>query len=68
MANGLVIPKKKIDLLNLIAELKEFEEQVISEYCVELGDNLECCRFCGDDDCVIVRTIAMLERLVKDGN
>ena len=67
MADGLVIPKKKIDLLNLIAELKEFEEQVISEYCLELSDNLECYRFCGDDDCVIVRTIAMLERLVEDG-
>ena len=67
MADSLVIPKKKIDLLNLIAELKEFEEHVISEYCVELGDELDCCRFCGDDDCIIVRTIALLERLVEDG-
>ena len=67
MADRWVVPKKKMDLLNLIAELKEFEEHVISEYCVELGDNLECYRFCGDDDCVIVRTIEMLERLVADG-
>jgi hypothetical protein len=59
--------KKKLDLLSLIAELKLFEEQVVSEYCIELSDNADCCRFCGDGDCIIVRTIEALERVVTGG-
>ena len=56
------------ELVDLIDELEQFEEEIISQYCVEMGDNLNCCRFCGGDDCIIVRTIESLRKVVEDGN
>ncbi len=56
------------ELVDLIDELERFEEEIISQFCVEMGDNLNCCRFCGGDDCIIVRTIEALRKVVNDGN
>ena len=51
------------DFSKLIEDLKRFEEYVISEYCIELG----CSSFCNHEDCIVVRAIDALERLVEDG-
>lgn len=51
------------ELSDLIEELEQFEEEIISSFCVEMGDDLNCCRFCGGDDCIVVRAIDALKRL-----
>lgn len=52
----------KTELHELIDELNKFNEEIIMQYCVEMGDSLDCCRFCGAGDCIIVRTIEALEK------
>lgn len=56
------------ELVELIDELERFNEEIICSYCLEMSDTLDCCRFCGGDDCIIVRTIDALKKVVKDGN
>ena len=57
-------------LSNLIDELYRFEEEIISEYCPSMSDVLNCDKFCGDgsDDCIIVKSIDALKKVVNDGN
>ena len=56
------------ELIDLIDELERFNEEIIVSYCVQMGDELDCCKFCGGDDCIIVRTIDALKKVVSDGN